>query len=237
MKKNTIYLILFTITLNFSFGQNLKDKNILVVWGGWDGHQPELFAKHIEKWLISENVNYKIHNGVDAYSDYEELIKYDLIIQSITMGQINELELNNLLKAVKNGVGFSGAHGGIADSFRNNPSYQFMVGGQWVSHPGGKVKFIVNILYDELTVGIMDFELFSEQWYVHFDPNIDIIATTTFDGKYFPEIDGVVMPIAWKKLYGKGKVFCLTIGHNPDEFTKNENAWKLLTRGLKWATR
>ena len=153
------------------------------------------------------------------------------------MGQINELELDNLLKAVKNGVGFSGAHGGIADSFRNNPSYQFMVGGQWVSHPGGKVKFIVNILNDELTVGIMDFELFSEQWYVHFDPNIDIIATTKFDGTYFPEIDGVIMPVAWKKLYGKGKVFCLTIGHDPNEFTNNENAWKLLTKGLKWATR
>ena len=143
MKKNTIYFILFTLTLNFSFGQNLKDKNILVVWGGWDGHQPELFVKHIEKWLISEEANYKIHNGVDAYSDYEELIKYDLIIQSVTMGQINDSELNNLIKAVKNGVGFSGAHGGIADSFRNNPSYQFMVGGQWVSHPGGKVKFTV----------------------------------------------------------------------------------------------
>ena len=237
MKKNTIYLILFTITLNFSFGQNLKDKNILVVWGGWDGHQPELFVKHIEKWLISENVNYKIHNGVDAYSDYEELIKYDLIIQSVTMGQINDSELNNLIKAVKNGVGFSGAHGGIADSFRNNPSYQFMVGGQWVSHPGGKVKFTVNILDDELTIDLMDFELFSEQWYVHFDPNIDIIATTTFNGKYYPEIDGVVMPIAWKKLYGKGKIFCLTIGHDPDEFINEENAWKLLTRGLKWATR
>ena len=237
MKKNTIYLILFTLTLNFSFGQNLKDKNILVVWGGWDGHKPELFAKHIEKWLISENVNYKIHNGVDAYSDYEELIKYDLIIQSVTMGQINDSELSNLIKAVKNGVGFSGAHGGIADSFRNNPSYQFMVGGQWVSHPGGKVKFTVNILEDELTIDLMDFELFSEQWYVHFDPNIDIIATTTFDGKYYPEIDGVVMPIAWKKLYGKGKIFCLTIGHDPDEFIDEENAWKLLTRGLKWATR
>ena len=132
MKKNTICIILSVLLLNFSFGQELKDKNILVVWGGWDGHHPELFAKHIEKWLISENVNYKIHNGVDAYSNYEELIKYDLIIQSVTMGQINELELDNLLKAVKNGVGFSGAHGGIADSFRNNPSYQFMVGGQWV---------------------------------------------------------------------------------------------------------
>ena len=105
------------------------------------------------------------------------------------------------------------------------------------SHPGGKVKFTVNILDDELTIDLMDFELFSEQWYVHFDPNIDIIATTTFDGKYYPEIDGVVMPIAWKKFYGKGKIFCLTIGHDPDEFINEENAWKLLTRGLKWATR
>ena len=158
--------------------QDLKDKNILLVWGGWDGHNPELFVNHIEKWLISENANYTIHNGVSAYDNYEELIKYDLIIQSITMGQIGEEELNNLLKAVANGVGFSGAHGGIADSFRNNPSYQFMVGGQWVSHPGGKVKFKVNILEDELTDGIQDFELFSEQWYVHYDPNVDIIATT-----------------------------------------------------------
>ena len=235
MKKITIYFLLFTLCVNFSFGQDLKDKNILLVWGGWDGHNPELFINHIEKWLISKNANYTIHNGVSAYDNYEELIKYDLIIQSITMGQIGKEELNNLLKAVANGVGFSGAHGGIADSFRNNPSYQFMVGGQWVSHPGGKVKFKVNILEDELTDGIQDFELFSEQWYVHYDPNVDIIATTTFDGKYYPEIDGVVMPIAWKKMYNKGKIFCLTIGHDPDEFVNDENAWKLLSKGLLWA--
>ena len=55
--------------------------------------------------------------------------------------------------------------------------------------------------------------------------------------KYYPWIDGVVMPIAWKKEYGKGKIFFLTIGHDPDEFINEENAWKLLTRGLKWATR
>ena len=60
---------------------------------------------------------------------------------------------------------------------------------------------------------------------------------TTSPIQYYTEIDGVVMPIAWKKLYGKGKIFCLTIGHDPDEFINEENAWKLLTRGLKWATR
>ena len=131
MKKRTIYLLLFLIFSNISLTQDLINKNVLLVWGGWDGHNPELFVNHIEKWLISEKANYKIHKGVSAYDDYEELMKYDLIIQSITMGQIGKEELNNLLKAVGNGVGFSGAHGGIADSFRNNPSYQFMVGGQW----------------------------------------------------------------------------------------------------------
>jgi len=235
MKKRIIYLLLFLIFSNISLTQDLSDKNVLLVWGGWDGHNPELFVNHIEKWLISEKANYKIHKGVSAYDNYEELMKYDLIIQSITMGQIGKEELNNLLKAVGNGVGFSGAHGGIADSFRNNPSYQFMVGGQWVFHPAGNIKFKVNILEDELTKGIEDFDLFSEQWYIHYDPNIDIVASTTFNGKDYPEIDGVVMPIAWKKIYKKGKIFCLTIGHNPDEFVNDENAWKLLSKGLLWA--
>ena len=85
--------------------KNLKDKNILVVWGGWEGHKPELFVKHIEKWLIFEEANYKIHNGIEAYNSYEELIKYDLIIQSITMSKISKEQENNLLKAIKNGVG------------------------------------------------------------------------------------------------------------------------------------
>ena len=110
-----------------------------------------------------------------------------------------------------------------------------MVGGQWVFHPAGNIKFKVNILEDELTNGIEDFDLFSEQWYIHYDPNIDIVASTTFNGKDYPEIDGVVMPIAWKKMYKKGKIFCLTIGHNPDEFVNDENAWKLLSKGLLWA--
>ena len=219
------------------FSQSLADKNVLVVWGGWDGHQPEIFSNLIEEWLISQQANYKIFNGIEAYEDLDELMKYDLIIQSITMGELKGKGASNLLKAVRNGVGIAGAHGGLGDSFRNNTGYQFMIGGQWVSHPGGKVDFKVNMIEDELTEGLNDFEIYSEQWYVHYDPNIDIIATTTFSGEVFDWIDGVVMPIAWKKKYDKGKVFYISVGHDPMEFKKHSDAWKLLTRGFIWACR
>ena len=237
MKKNTIYLLLFLIFSNISLTQELNNKNVLVVWGGWEGHKPSLFASHVEKWLISENANYQINNSLNAYNNFEELIKYDLIIQSVTLGQISENQEANLVKAVRSGVGIAGAHGGLADSFRNNTNYQFMIGGQFVKHPGGKVKFKINMLDDELTEGLDDFEIFTEQYYLHYDPNIEIIANTKFNGETFPWIEDVVMPVSWKKTYGKGKVFYISIGHDPDEFMIHEDGWKLLTRGFVWATR
>ena len=237
MKKNTIYLLLFLIFSNISLTQELNNKNVLVVWGGWEGHKPSLFASHVEKWLISENANYQINNSLNAYNNFEELIKYDLIIQSVTLGQISENQEANLVKAVRSGVGIAGAHGGLADSFRNNTNYQFMIGGQFVKHPGGKVKFKINMLDDKLTEGLDDFEIFTEQYYLHYDPNIEIIANTKFNGETFPWIEDVVMPVSWKKTYGKGKVFYISIGHDPDEFMMHEDGWKLLTRGFVWATR
>ena len=56
MNKFFIYL---TLVLFFSQqlaqSQNLKDKNVLIVWGGWEEHQPEKFSNIIESkstlWL------------------------------------------------------------------------------------------------------------------------------------------------------------------------------------------
>ena len=158
-------------------------------------------------------ITYKIHDFLGrgplsgspgCYQILNLIQQYDLIIQSITMGEIGEKRVNNLIKAVRNGVGIAGAHGGLGDSFRNNPNYQFMIGGQWVSHPGGEVDFKVNFLDDDLTKGLNDFEINSEQWYVHYDPNIEIIASTTFTYDFFSWIDGVIMPVAWKKTFDKG---------------------------------
>ena len=93
------------------------------------------------------------------------------------------------------------------------------------------------MLDDELTEGLDDFEIFTEQYYLHYDPNIEIIANTKFNGETFPWIEDVVMPVSWKKTYGKGKVFYISIGHDPNELMMHEDGWKLLTRGFVWATR
>ena len=237
MKKNKIYQLVLIIFSNILMSQSLADKKVLVVWGGWEGHKPELFASHVENWLITEKADYKINNGLDAYDDYDELIKYDLIIQSVTMDEISKKQEENLLKAVLSGVGIAGAHGGLVDSFRKNTNYQFMIGGQWVAHPGNIIKYKVKMLEDELTSGLSDFEIVSEQYYMHYDPNVKIIAETKFNDEIYPWINNVVMPIAWKKMYGKGKVFFISIGHDPDEFMVYKDGWELLTRGFMWAVR
>jgi len=138
---------------------------------------------------------------------------------------------------VRNGVGLAGWHGGLGDSFRNSPEYQFMVGGQWVAHPGGKVDYKVNIIDhdDPITKGLSDFKMRSEQYYMHVDPINKVLATTTYSGEHDPWIKGVVMPVVWKKMYGKGRVFYSSLGHSAGDFEVHE-ALEITKRGMLWAS-
>jgi len=237
MNKLFIYLIIgLFFSQQLAQSQDFKDKNVLIVWGGWEGHNPKLFSEIFESFLNKNLANVTVSNNLEVYSNLNYLLNFDLIIQSVTQSEISNEQEKNLLSAIKSGVGFAGAHGGILDSFRKNTNYHFMTGGQWVEHPGGMIKFMVNIVDNELTVGIDDFEIYSEQYYIHYDPEIDILATTTFNDKYFPWIKDVKMPVAYRKKFGKGKVFVISIGHDPNEFIKSEGALKLFKRGLAWAS-
>jgi type 1 glutamine amidotransferase len=126
----------------------------------------------------------------------------------------------------------------MCDSFRNEPDYQFMTGGQWVAHPGDIIPHSIQIKEtgDPITAGISDFPYLSEQYYMHYDPSIEILATTTFDGSRFDEIEGVVMPVVWKRRYGKGRVFYSALGHVADEFKVPEMK-TIMDRGALWAAR
>ena len=126
----------------------------------------------------------------------------------------------------------------MGDSFRNNCEYQFMVGGQWVVHPGGVIDYRVNIINhtDPLTKGIPDFDMHSEQYYMHVDPSNEVLATTTFDGSRVPWIDGAVMPVVWKRTYGAARVYYCSLGHVAVDFEVPE-AKELVQRGLLWAAR
>jgi type 1 glutamine amidotransferase len=139
---------------------------------------------------------------------------------------------------VKSGVGFGGWHGGAGDSFRNNTDYQFMVGGQWVAHPGGVIDYSVHITRpdDPITAGMPDFKMHSEQYYLHIDPSNEVLAVTTFNGDHAPWIDGTVMPVVWKRKWGAGKVFYCSLGHVASDFNVPE-AREIVRRGLLWASR
>jgi len=114
-----------------------------------------------------------------------------------------------------------------------------MVGGQWVAHPGGAgVTYGVHIVdpWNPLTEGIEDFEVTSEQYYMHVDPSNEVLATATFTGEHAPWIEGCVMPVVWKRKYGEGRVFYCSLGHVAADFDVPE-ARTIVQRGILWASR
>lgn len=213
-------------------------KSMLFVWGGWSGHEPHQCVDVFAPLMRAEGYQVDIFDNLDVYLDEEKLKSYDLISQMWTMGQIGKEQLKGLLAAVKGGVGFAGWHGGSGDSFRNETEYQFMVGGQWVAHPGGVIDYRVHITNhtDPITAGLEDFDMHSEQYYMHVDPSNEVLATTTFKGTYAPWIEGTVMPVTWKRVYGQGRVFYCSLGHVAKDFEVPQ-AREMVRRGMIWATR
>jgi type 1 glutamine amidotransferase len=124
----------------------MADKKALIVWGGWDGHEPQQVAEIFEKALTEKGFSVEVSDTLDAYTDEAKLMSLDLIVPVWTMSKISKEQLNPLLAAVKSGVGIGGCHGGMCDSFREATEYQFMTGGQWVAHPGNDgIEYTVEI--------------------------------------------------------------------------------------------
>lgn len=134
----------------------------------------------------------------------------------------------------------AGCHGGMCDAFRNSTEWQFITGGQWVSHPGGDgVTYTVNICHGSSPIveGIYDFEVTSEHYYLHIDPSIEVLATTRFPpvNFYHAANKPVDMPVAWTKYWGLGRVFYCSLGHHDDVFDSSPSANILMERGMLWS--
>ncbi len=213
-------------------------KKALMVWGGWDGHEPKQCVDVFAPVLQESGYDVTISDTMDSYLDAGFMNSLDLIVPVWTSGNISGEQEKGLLEAIKSGVGIGGWHGGMGDSFRNNTEYQFMVGGQWVAHPGGIVGYEVNIVNheDPITKGIGDFKMMSEQYYMHVDPSNEVLATTKFSGEYNPWVEGCVMPVVWKRKWGQGRVFYCSLGHVAADF-KVQEAKEIVKRGLLWASK
>ena len=214
----------------------LKGKKVLFVYGGWDGHEPAQCRDIFVPWLQAAGAEVIVSDSLSVYKNKDLMNSVDLIVQTWTQGKIDGESSKALLEAVKGGVGLAGWHGGIGDSFRDNVDFQYMVGGQWVAHPGGVIPYevIVSDKNDPVTKGLSNFKMNSEQYYMHIDPNIKVLATTKFSDKHDSWINGAVIPVVWKKTFGKGRVFYSSLGHVAKDFDVPE-ALEIMKRGICWA--
>jgi uncharacterized protein len=214
-----------------------NEKAALILWGGWEGHQPEQCAEIVQSMLIEDGFQVTRENDLQVLVKSDPR-KFDLVVPIISMGSITDEQGKALTSAVETGTGIAGFHGGMADSFRQNTHYQFMTGGQFVAHPGNIINYRVNIVdrSDPITAGLDDFDYRSEQYYMHVDPNNHVLATTTFSGEHAFWVAGAKMPVVWKRQHGHGKVFFSSLGHVASEFSVKEMR-TILQRGMLWAAR
>jgi type 1 glutamine amidotransferase len=216
----------------------------LIVWGGWDGHQPKEVGELFRRVLSEEKFDVTVSDTLESFNDAAALRELDLIVPVWTAGVLKPEQQTALCSAVREaGVGIAGCHGGMCDAFRNSCEYQFMTGGQWVAHPGNDgVRYTVEIKDSNHPTlrGIQNFDVVSEQYYMHVDPAVKVLATCKFptpgaDGPHVPN-GSVDMPTIWTKMYGKGRVFYSAIGHTA-KVVEAEPHLTIMRRGFKWAAK
>ncbi|MFO7725480.1 MAG: ThuA domain-containing protein [Oceanipulchritudo sp.] len=216
-------------------------KKAFVFNGGWEGHAPAETADLFARWLRAESFDVTVEDSLAALENPERLKGMDLIVPIWTMGSISKEQCQAVSDAVQAGTGLAGCHGGMCDAFRENVDWQFMTGGNWVSHPGNDhTPYTINICNSSSPIvrDIPDFEVSSEQYYLHVDPAVEVLATTRFPVADGPHVHNrrVDMPQVWTKRWGKGRVFYNALGHQPDIWDIPEAAI-LMRRGLLWAAR
>ncbi|PPF59981.1 hypothetical protein C5C13_06050 [Clavibacter michiganensis] len=229
------------------------DRKALVVRGGWDGHMPVETTGLFIPFLEANGFEVRVEEGSAVYADADVMADTDLIVQANTMTTIEPEEMAGLYAAVVAGTGMAGWHGGIADSYRNTADYLHMIGGQFAHHAGkdpaertgeqsdNYIPYAVEMTElgrtHEITQGIADFDLVTEQYWVLSDEYNDVLATTTQTVRpWDPWHRPVTAPAIWTRQWGEGRIFVSAPGHRI-EVVEDPNVRTIIERGLLWAAR
>jgi type 1 glutamine amidotransferase len=199
----------------------------LIVYGGWEKHDPEGVSALLAQQLEARGVDVTRSNTFESLKQLD-LTAFDVILPVWTLDDIDPSYIEPLLNAVRGGVGLSGNHG-IIDSFRHEAEFHLMLGGQWVTHFDFAITnhdVQMTATPSPITHGLPTINVTTEQYYCLVDPANTVLASM--------DIDGVAMPVAWTKHYGKGRVFYCSLGHSVDILAQ-PTTLELVTRGTLWA--
>lgn len=213
----------------------MAGKKALVVWGGMELHTPERGAHVVRELLDAEGFVVTVTDDYEALGA-EGVGSNDLVVPVITDGQLAPEKMANLIKAIQAGTGLAGYHMGLATSFRSSVPFRYAASCYWVQHPGNIITYRVDVGDDPFMAGIESFAHTSEQYYLNYDPAVEVLATTTFSGEFHPWRKDVVMPVVFRTMHDKGRVFYSSLGHTADELAGGP-VREILRRGLLWAAR
>jgi type 1 glutamine amidotransferase len=211
-------------------------KKALVVWGGMELHTPERSAHVVRDLLEAEGFAVTVTGDYEALGA-EDVGSNDLVVPVITDGVLAPEKMANLVAAIRAGTGLAGFHMGLATSFRSSVPFRYAASVYWVQHPGNIITYKVDVTRRDhlIMAGIESFEHTSEQYYLNYDPAVEVLATTTFSGEFHPWRKDVVMPVVFTTMHDQGRVFYSSLGHTADELVGPVR--EILRRGLVWAAR
>jgi type 1 glutamine amidotransferase len=216
--------------------------NVLYLYGGWPGHHPY----EVARWAggLMRDLGFEVEETQDPSLFERDLTGYDLIVigwtQSTTTEDLSDRAEKRLHEAVLGGTGLAGWHG-MAAAFRSSLQFSLLTGASFLDHPGGEglpVPYRIEIVDRDhpATRDVPDFDIASEQYYMHLDPDVHVLARSTFSGEHWPWVEGAKMPASFVRTWGKGRVFYASPGHVPAEL-QIPAAERLVRQGLAWAAR
>lgn len=227
----------------------------LIVRGGWNGHHPIEATELFLPFLDAHGYDVRIEQSPEVYADADAMAATDLIVQVMTMSEITHEQVAGLRAAVAAGTGLTGWHGGIADSYRASSDYLQLIGGQFATHPSRNPALLGDARSETdnylthtveitalgrqhpITLGIEDFELTTEQYWVLHDDLIDVLASTTHPVRpWHPWHRPITSPAIWTRAWGEGRIVVTTPGHSLDVL-EDPNIRTVIERGMLWATR
>jgi hypothetical protein len=205
----------------------------LVVSGGWPGHDPEGAARFTCDRLLD---GFEVVHARDLDVLHPDVLAgFDLLLPIWTFGELTDEAERALATAVEAGLGVVAWHG-HASAFLGSRLHKWLIGGQFVGHPGGSsVRYRVEFRDDHpLARGLGSVSIESEQYYLLVDPAVRIAATTRIVGETTDWLAGVEMPVAWTRSWGAGRVFYCALGHDVSVLERPPVPM-LLRRAVGWA--
>jgi type 1 glutamine amidotransferase len=162
-----------------------------------------------------------------------------------TTGEIpmSRVQKAALLKFVRSGRGFLGVHS-ATDTFYAWPDYLELIGGYFNGHPWHQVVTIevtdaadplVAFLENSLQLNdeiyqISDFDYRGSRVLLRLDQSSVDLSKTGVRQRFYG------WPLAWKRLFGEGRVFYSALGHEASVW-RDPRYQRLLTNAILWSTR